>query len=143
MAALAGADKRGDSRRSELTVSRLMRVERPSDLIDDDDLERGYRVRRWAKRIQLDHLALHDLRKACAKLCHVSGGELEQIQFLLGHIFVLATERYLGCKHSLRGTYERSFRCLLASTLVDLHLKACCRHSTTMRNQIDETGRLT
>jgi hypothetical protein len=31
----------------------------------------------------------------------VNGGELEQIQFLLGHVSVLTTERYLGCKQNL------------------------------------------
>jgi hypothetical protein len=35
------------------------------------------------QRIQLDHLAKHDLRRTCAKLRHVNGGEPEQIQFLL------------------------------------------------------------
>jgi site-specific recombinase XerD len=38
----------------------------------------------------------------CARLCHISGGELEQIQFLLGHVSVQTTERYLGCKQKLR-----------------------------------------
>ena len=41
------------------------------------------------------------LRRTCAKLCHMNGGELEQIQFLLGHVSVLTTERYLGCKQNL------------------------------------------
>ena len=53
-------------------------------------------VRRCAQRIQLDHLAPHDLRRTCAKLCHMNGGELEQIQFLLGHVWVLTTERCCG-----------------------------------------------
>ena len=33
---------------------------------------------------------------------HASGGELEQIQFLLGHVSVQTTERYLGCKQRIR-----------------------------------------
>src|SRR6266568_2525999 len=40
-------------------------------------------------------------RRTCAKLCHDRGGELEQIQFLLGHASVQTTERYLGCKQNL------------------------------------------
>ena len=38
----------------------------------------------------------------CAKLCQTSGGELEQIQFLLGHVSVQTTERYLGNKQRIR-----------------------------------------
>ena len=30
-------------------------------------------------------------------------GEMEQIQFLLGHVSVQTTEKYLGCKQRLRG----------------------------------------
>ena len=33
--------------------------------------------------------------------CRQAGGELEQIQFLLGHISIQTTERYLGCKQRL------------------------------------------
>ncbi len=47
-------------------------------------------------------VAPHDLRRTCARLCHESGGELEQIQFLLGHVSVETTERYLGCKQRFR-----------------------------------------
>ena len=47
-------------------------------------------------------LAPHNLRRTCARLCHASGGELEQIQFLLGHVSVQTTERYLGCKQRIR-----------------------------------------
>ena len=60
-----------------------------------------YVVRTCCQRAGLDHIAPHDLRRTCAKLCHDRGGELEQIQFLLGHASVQTTERYLGCKQNL------------------------------------------
>jgi len=60
-----------------------------------------YVVRTCCERAGLEHIAPHDLRRTCAKLCHDSGGELEQIQFLLGHASVQTTERYLGCKQNL------------------------------------------
>jgi site-specific recombinase XerD len=59
-------------------------------------------VREYASRANPEQLAPHDLRRTCARLCHEAGGELEQIQFLLGHISVQTTERYLGCKQRLR-----------------------------------------
>ena len=58
-------------------------------------------VRNCCKGVGLEHIAPHDLRRTCAKLCHAGGGELEQIQFLLGHASVQTTERYLGCKQNL------------------------------------------
>lgn len=79
-----------------------------------------YVVRRCADKMQLVHLAPHDLRRTCAKLCHASGGELEQIQFLLGHVSVLTTERYLGCKQNLEEPVNDRFGCLFAPTPVDL-----------------------
>ena len=59
-------------------------------------------VKAAAQRAGIQNLAPHDLRRTCARLCHVAGGELEQIQFLLGHASVQTTERYLGCKQELR-----------------------------------------
>ena len=55
-----------------------------------------------ACRAGIEKLAPHDLRRTCARLCHVAGGELDQIQFLLGHVSIQTTERYLGCKQKLR-----------------------------------------
>ena len=59
-------------------------------------------VKGAAKRADIKNLAPHDLRRTCARLCHLAGGELEQIQFLLGHVSVQTTEHYLGCKQKLR-----------------------------------------
>jgi site-specific recombinase XerD len=59
-------------------------------------------VKKAAKRAGIDRLAPHDLRRSCAKFCHMAGGELEQIQFLLGHVSIQTTEQYLGCKQKLR-----------------------------------------
>ena len=59
-------------------------------------------VRECASKAKLEKVAPHDLRRTCARLCHEAGGELEQIQFLLGHVSVQTTERYLGCKQRLR-----------------------------------------
>ncbi len=60
-------------------------------------------VKDYAAKLGVPKLAPHDLRRSCARLCHVAGGELEQIQFLLGHASVQTTEKYLGCKQRLRG----------------------------------------
>jgi integrase len=59
-------------------------------------------VRTAAARASIDKLAPHDLGRTCARLCHLAGGELDQIHFLLGHVSIQTTERYLGCKQKLR-----------------------------------------
>jgi site-specific recombinase XerD len=48
-----------------------------------------------------DGVAPHVLRRTSAKLCRAGGGELEQIQMLLGHASVQTTERYLGTRQNL------------------------------------------
>jgi integrase len=45
-------------------------------------------VRAAAARAGIDKLAPHDLRRTCARLVHLAGGELDQIQFLLGHVSI-------------------------------------------------------
>ena len=61
-----------------------------------------YAVKRCAERAGINNLAPHDLRRTCARLCHSSGGEEEQIQFLLGHASVQTPERYIGSKQSCK-----------------------------------------
>jgi integrase len=58
-------------------------------------------VKESAKRIGVAQLSPHE-RRTCARLCHASGDELEQIQFLLGHVSDQTTERYLGRKQRTR-----------------------------------------
>ncbi len=53
-------------------------------------------VEQSAKEIGIEHFGAHDLRRTCAKLCRKNGGDLEQIEFLLGHSSIQTTERYLG-----------------------------------------------
>ena len=57
-----------------------------------------YAVKRCATQAGIGNLAPHDLRRSCARICHGCGGELEQIQFLLGHASVQTTERYYAQK---------------------------------------------
>jgi integrase len=59
-------------------------------------------VKESARSIGVAKLAPHDLRRTCARLCHASGGKLEQIQFLLGDVSVQTTERYLRFKQRIR-----------------------------------------
>jgi site-specific recombinase XerD len=59
-------------------------------------------VKEYATRLGISKLAPHDLRRSCARLCHNAGGELEQIQFLLGHVSVQTAEKYLGRKQRIR-----------------------------------------
>jgi integrase/recombinase XerD len=51
--------------------------------------------------VSLAGIARHELRRTCPKLCRAAGGELEQIQLLLGHASVQTTERPLGTKQDL------------------------------------------
>jgi site-specific recombinase XerD len=58
-------------------------------------------LKQYAEAVGYPGIAPHDLRRTCAKLCRAAGGELEQIQLLLGHASVQTTERYLGTRQDL------------------------------------------
>jgi integrase len=58
-------------------------------------------VEQSAKQIGIENFGAHDLRRTCAKLCRKSGGDLEQIKFLLGHSSIQTTERYLGSEQEI------------------------------------------
>ena len=58
-------------------------------------------VEQCAKQIGIERFGAHDLRRTCAKLCRKSGGDLEQIKFLLGHSSIQTTERYLGSEQEI------------------------------------------
>ena len=74
-----------------------------------------YVVKEAASRCGIAALAPHDLRRTCARLCHAAGGELEQIQFLLGHASVQTTERYIGCKQRLAFAVNDRFQPCMAA----------------------------
>ena len=92
------------TRAANVTEGKVFRAVAPKGKVWGSGISQNvvwYVVRTCCQRSGLEHIAPHDLRRTCAKLCHDSGGELEQIQFLLGHASVQTTERYLGCKQNL------------------------------------------
>jgi integrase len=55
-----------------------------------------------AKVAGISHLGPHDLRRTCAKLCRTAGGELEQVQALLGHEDLSTTAHYLNSTQQIQ-----------------------------------------
>jgi site-specific recombinase XerD len=72
-------------------------------------------IKPYADDAGVPGIAPHDLRRTCAKLCRAGGGELEQIQLLLGHASVQTTERYLGTKQDLVHAPNDAIRLRVAS----------------------------
>jgi site-specific recombinase XerD len=87
-----------------LTDGRLFRSVNRADCTQGDVLSEKVvwqLLKPYAEAAGVPGIAPHDCRRTCAKLCRDGGGELEQIQMLLGHASVQTTERYLGTKQDL------------------------------------------
>jgi integrase len=59
-------------------------------------------VKSSASKAGIPALAPHDLRRTCARLRRSAGGELDQIQLLLGHVSIQTTEQYLGSRQRIQ-----------------------------------------
>ena len=119
---------------SQEPVSESLHDQRCAGACHDFCIRSGQRavwhiVKGSARRIGVAKLAPHDLRRTCARLCHASGGELEQIQFLLGHVSVHTTERCFGANS---GFDRPSMIALASSRILELgaRLWKVCRRST-------------
>ena len=56
----------------------------------------------YAKKLEKQGIAPHDLRRTFAKLAHKGGSPIDQIQLSLGHDSILTTEKYLGVEQDLQ-----------------------------------------
>jgi len=70
-------DNRQESRRLRLWIHQQMTLKVLREVVHTS-----------AQRAGIEKLAPHDLRCSCARLCHLAGGELDQIQFLPGHVSI-------------------------------------------------------
>lgn len=87
-----------------ITASPVFRPVNRGDLAQETALNKKViwqLLRPYAVAAGVPGIAPHDCRRTCMKLCRAAGGELEQIQLLLGHASVQTTERYLGTKQDL------------------------------------------
>jgi integrase len=84
---------------AKITEGKIFRAVRKNDKVSGASLSTTAVwkiVLHYAHQVRIERLAPHDLRRTSAKLSRKSGGDLEQIQFLLGHSSIQATEKYLG-----------------------------------------------
>jgi site-specific recombinase XerD len=80
------------------------RISRMGRVLGDGISEKSiwHVVKCSAAKVGVPALAPHDLRRTCARLCRNAGGELDQIQLLLGHVSIQTTEQYLGSRQRIR-----------------------------------------
>ena len=99
------------TRAAGITKGRLFRPVTQAGVVKGETIQDEKAIWRlvvhYARETELGKLAPHDLRRTCAKLCRKAGGDLEQIQLLLGHASVQTTERYLGTEQNLVSAVKR------------------------------------
>jgi len=89
-------------------------------------------VKEAAANSGLSGLAPHDLRRTYARLCHQAGGELKQIQFLLGHVSIETTERFGTNRGSMRrNSFADSFPSIWADPRGNSQGGLPCRRATS------------
>jgi len=89
----------------EIREKRIFRAVRKNGVVSSESLSATAIwkiVLHYAGKAGIKHLTPHDLRRTCAKLCRRLGGDLEQIQFLLGHSSIQTTEKYLGGEQEIK-----------------------------------------
>ena len=99
---------------AEIREKRIFRALRKNGVVASESLSASAVwkvVLEHAANAGIEQLTPHDLRRTCAKLCRRLGGNLEQIQFLLGHSSIQTTEKYLGSEQEIvRAVNDRLFR---------------------------------
>ena len=89
---------------AKITEGKVFRAVRKNDKVSGASLSTTAVwkiVLHYAHQVGIERLAPHDLRRTCAKLCRKSGGDLEQIQFLLGHSSIRPRKNISGASKTL------------------------------------------
>lgn len=81
----------------------LRRVNKGDKLMGESITPQAIRdiVNGYAKKLENQGIAPHDLRRTFAKLAHKGGSPIDQIQLSLGHDSIQTTEKYLGVEQDL------------------------------------------
>jgi len=80
----------------------------PKTLLHLPDLEQSKSMVLNSRQSPSSQHSYDQFASSSTRLCHDGGGKLDQIQFLLGHVRVQTTERYIECKQGLMNVVNNS-----------------------------------